>query len=296
MGDWNRTLVRSSRARLPAGACQREVAARIPGRCEARTSGRRGTEASAAPAGHRRRARGDVRGGTAKDRMMFRLQALRALEVLDSRGRPTVAAACCVNDAWGEVSVPAGASTGAGEALDLRDGNPSRYAGLGCLRAVSHVTGEIAAALVGQKLPDQAALDSTLVELDGTPDKSRLGANATLAVSLAFARACAAARGVPLYRHFADIAGVARPALPQLTVNLFSGGKHAGGQMSVQDVLVVPLGPTGVGVALERVVAVVRAAEKLVVEKYHERPLKADEGGLAPPFPSVEEALDDAVT
>jgi enolase len=228
--------------------------------------------------------------------MMFHLQALRALEVLDSRGRPTVWAACRVNGAWGEVSVPSGASTGAGEALELRDGDLVRYAGLGCRRAVAHVTSEIAAAVVGQTFQDQSALDRTLVELDGTPDKSRLGANATLAASLAFARACAAARGVPLYRHFADIAGVAHPALPQLTVNLFSGGKHAGGQMSVQDVLVVPLGPTGVSVALERVVAVVRAAEMLVVEKYHERPLKADEGGLAPPFPSVEEALDDAAT
>lgn len=226
---------------------------------------------------------------------MFQLEGLRALEVLDSRGRPTVAAACGVNGAWAEASVPSGASTGAAEALELRDGDPHRYGGLGCRRAVAHITGEIAAAVVGNAFSDQQALDRALIELDGTPNKARLGANAILAVSLAFARACAAARGVPLYRHFADIAGVARPALPQLTVNLFSGGKHAGGQMVIQDVLLAPLGAPGVGVALERIVAVVRAAQQLVVEKYHERPLKADEGGLAPPFASIEDAFDDAV-
>jgi enolase len=134
-----------------------------------------------------------------------------------------------------------------------------------------------------------------MIQLDGTPNKSRLGANATLATSLSFARACAAAVCVPLYGHFAGMVARTAPRLPQLTINLFSGGKHAGGQVPIQDVLLIPVDAPSVAVALERVVAVVRQAQKLVVDKYNERPLKADEGGLAPPFESVESMFDDAM-
>jgi enolase len=226
--------------------------------------------------------------------LVFRIESLTAMEILDSRGRPTIAAAAIVNGRRAEVSIPSGASTGAAEALELRDGDPARYGGLGCLRAVSNVNDTIVSALVGKTFASQSQLDEALIALDGTPNKATLAANAILATSLAFARACAAANGVPLYRHFASLAKTS-PRLPQLTVNLFSGGKHAGGQVPIQDVLLVPIGAPSIAVALERVVAVVRAAQKLVVEKYDQRPLKADEGGLAPPFQRIESMFDDAV-
>src|SRR4051794_29466859 len=173
------------------------------------------------------------------------IQRLTALEILDSRGRPTVKAACeLAGGAVASASVPSGASTGKAEALELRDGDPARYRGLGCRKAVGHVNGPIADALRGRPFDAQADLDRALIDLDGTANKTRLGANAVLAVSLAFARAVAAERGVPLYRHFADLVGNGWPTLPRMTINLFSGGKHAGGQVPIQDVLVVPAAGT----------------------------------------------------
>lgn len=191
--------------------------------------------------------------------------------------------------------MPSGASTGSAEALELRDGDPQRYRGLGCRTAVANANGPLAAAVVGKPLADQAALDRAMLEADGTPNKSRLGANAILAISIAFARACAAEKGVPLYQHFADIVGKPLQTLPRLTVNLFSGGKHAGGQMPIQDILLVPTRATTVDQALADVFAVFYAAVDLTKEKYQMRPLRADEGGLAPPFAGIDEALDDAV-
>src|SRR6478752_2623820 len=176
------------------------------------------------------------------------IRFLSAQEILDSRGRPTIEVCCTLESgASACASVPSGASTGKAEALELRDGDPARYRGLGCRKAVGHVNGPLADALRGRPLDDQNAqadLDRALIDLDGTPNKSRLGANAVLAVSLAFARAVAASRGVPLYRHFADDLGLPLRTLPRLTINLFSGGKHAGGQVCIQDVLMVPTAPT----------------------------------------------------
>lgn len=226
------------------------------------------------------------------------IQSLDALEILDSRGRPTVRATCgLASGANGTASVPSGASTGRAEALELRDGDPSRYRGLGCRKAVGHVRGEIATALRGVELSDQLALDSALVALDGTPNKARLGANAILAVSLAFARAQAAEAGIPLYQHFAAIHTPGRRAnsLPRPTINLFSGGKHAGGQVPIQDVLVVPVAAQTADEAMAMTFAVYQAAAELCLEKYGMRALTADEGGLAPPFADGEGMLDDAV-
>jgi enolase len=224
------------------------------------------------------------------------IEQIRAIEILDSRGRPTVKAAVrLAGGAVASASVPSGASTGAAEALELRDGDGARYAGLGCRRAVENVNGPIAGAFVGQAVEGQAAIDRRMLELDGTPNKSRLGANAILAVSIAFARASARAEGVELYQHFARLAGRrAADSLPRLTVNLFSGGKHAGGQVEFQDVLVVPAAAQTIDEGLGVVDAVYRSAEKLVARKYAMRSLKADEGGLAPPFKGVEEMLADA--
>lgn len=226
--------------------------------------------------------------------MNCKVDALDALEILDSRGRPTVAVAVVVNGVRAMAAVPSGASTGRGEAMELRDGGP-RHGGLGTMHAVANVRTEIADAIVRETFASQAELDGLLLRLDGTPGKSRLGANAVLGVSLAFARACAAARKVPLWRHFAELAGTT-PRRPELTINLFSGGKHAGGQVPIQDVLLVPVSARTSAEGLEQVCAVVRAAQGLVKSKYGERPLKADEGGLAPPFRSVEAMFDDAVS
>jgi enolase len=234
---------------------------------------------------------------------MGTIHKLTALEILDSRGRPTVQATCALaSGAVATVSVPSGASTGAAEALELRDRDPKRYRGLGCRQAVAHINVDLNQALAGQAFADQAALDQAMLRLDGTPNKARLGANAILAVSLAFARAVAVERGIPLYQHFADIlAGVKGDqhaplaTLPRPTINLFSGGKHAGGQVPIQDVLVVPAAAMTMDDALATTFAVFQAAADLMQRKYQMRMLTADEGGLAPPFANAAAMLDDAV-
>ena len=227
---------------------------------------------------------------------MPRIARLGGLEILDSRGRPTVRATCWLaGGASGTASVPSGASTGSAEALELRDGDPTRYGGLGCRTAVGNVNGALHEALAGRDFADQRALDEAMLALDGTANKSRLGANAILAVSLAFARAVAAERGIPLYAYFAEVAGVPLRHLPRPTINLFSGGKHAGGQVPIQDVLVVPGAARTVDEALAATYAVYQAAADLTREKYGTRALTADEGGLAPPFPDADAMLADAV-
>ena len=224
------------------------------------------------------------------------LQTLRALEILDSRGRPTVRCTCTLaNGATGTASVPSGASTGTAEALELRDGDPARYRGLGCRKAVGHIEGEIQAALARQSFPDQAALDAALIALDGTPNKARLGANALLAVSLAFARATAAEQGRPLYTVFADMVNAAPVYLPRPMINLFSGGKHAGGQVAIQDIQVMPVRAETADDLLATVFAVFGAAADLLKTRFGMRLLRADEGGLAPEVNGSEALLDLAV-
>jgi enolase len=223
------------------------------------------------------------------------IERVSAMEILDSRGRPTVQAALRLSAAATEViaSIPSGASTGAAEALELRDGDPKRYGGLGVRKAVENVNTIIARNIVGKEFQHQSDLDRALIELDGTLAKSRLGANAILSVSIAFARAHAAQRNVPLYQHFADMLGEPLKSLPRLTINLFSGGKHAGGQVPIQDVLVVPTAPT-IEQGLAVVYDIYQAAAKLALRKYQTRALKADEGGLAPPFPHIRAMFEDA--
>ncbi len=221
---------------------------------------------------------------------------LEALEILDSRGRPTIQVTCHLDGgAVASAQVPSGASTGSAEALELRDRDPSRHRGLGCRLAVANVTGEIQAALAGMDLETQADLDAALIQLDGTPSKKRLGANAILGVSLAFCRATAHARGIPLFRHLAEVAGITDVRLPRPTVNLFSGGKHAGGQVAIQDVLVVPVAARTMDEALAHVAEVFHAAAALCSRKFGARNLVADEGGLAPAFPNAESMLGSAV-
>ena len=229
---------------------------------------------------------------------MSTIDQLTALEILDSRGRPTVQATCRLRSgATGTASVPSGASTGSAEALELRDGDPTRYGGLGCRTAVRNVQTILADALTGIDFESHRDLDRAMLELDGTPNKSSLGANALLAVSLAFARAVAAERGIPLYEHFAAefVPDQSIISLPRPTVNLFSGGKHAGGQVSIQDVLIVPVAASTADEAMATVYGVYQAAAKLCERKYGMRALVADEGGLAPDFPTVDAMIADAV-
>jgi enolase len=224
------------------------------------------------------------------------IRRLSGLEILDSRGRPTVQAMCELDSgAIAIVSVPSGASTGGSEAHELRDGDPRRYRGLGCRQAARNISTEMHRALAGRAFADQQTLDHALIELDGTPNKGRLGANAILGVSLAFARAAAFERGMPLYSYFAALNGAAPTKLPRPTINLFSGGKHAGSQISIQDLLVVPTAATTMDEALATIVEVYQTAADIIRERYHMRLLTADEGGLAPPFASVEAMFDDAL-
>ena len=226
---------------------------------------------------------------------MSEIDSASAIEILDSRGRPTLLASCRLSDgSTGQASVPSGASTGAAEALELRDGDPNRYAGLGCLKAVANVNETIHPALSGREFATQADLDRHLIDLDGSPNKSRLGANAILAVSLAFCRAQAAQRQLPLYAHLARMAGL-QPRLPRPMINLFSGGAHAGGQVAIQDVQIVLPGASSMRRTLEIASDVFRAAAALASEQFGMRLLRADEGGLAPAFASSEAMLRAAV-
>ena len=228
--------------------------------------------------------------------MMTSIVRLTGREILDSRGRPTVEATCLLRDgSIGTASVPSGASTGSAEANELRDGDLSRYGGLGCRRAAENISTELNLVVCDQSFETQQKFDQRLIDCDGTHNKSRIGANAILASSIAFARAMASHRRLPLYQYFATIADQSIRSLPELTVNLFSGGIHAGGQVPVQDVLLVPVGATTIDESLSMVASVYQAAAKLTLRKYGMRMLRADEGGLAPTFPDAEAMLSDTV-
>ena len=226
---------------------------------------------------------------------MSKIESVYAVEILDSRGRPTILARCRLADgSAASASVPSGASTGSAEALELRDGDQTRYAGLGCLKAVANINGAINRALAGRHFATQAELDRALLDLDGTANKSRLGANAILGVSLAFCRAQAAQRDLPLYAQLAQLAN-ATPRLPKPMINLFSGGAHGGGQVAIQDVQLVVPDSDSIRRTLAIVSDVFRAAAVLTAERYGTRLLTADEGGLAPPFESCVDMLSTAV-
>ncbi len=217
------------------------------------------------------------------------ISALSGREILDSRGRPTVEVDLDLSDgSRGRASVPSGESKGRHEAVELRDGDPARYAGLGVRRAVENVEQVVAPALVGLELPELETVDSLLRELDGTEDKSRLGANCTLAVSLAFARASASSSALPLWKY---LARGGAPLLPLPMVNMISGGLHARGTLAIQDFLVLPLGASSYGEALETCVAVHAALGRVLAERGHST-LRADEGGYGPSLDSVTDAFE----
>jgi enolase len=214
---------------------------------------------------------------------------VHAREVLDSRGNPTVEAEVFCAGVFGRAIVPSGASTGSHEAVELRDGDPRRFGGKGVRRAVAHIVEVIGPALNGLPVTDQERIDRTLCELDGTPDKSRLGANALLGVSLACAQAAAAARGPPRWRYLAREPG---PKLPLPMVNLVSGGLHAGGNLDFQDFLLLPVGARSYSEALHMTVAVYRALSAVLVRHGFEGVLVGDEGGFGPRLRCNEQAVE----
>ena len=210
---------------------------------------------------------------------MTTVSGVRAREVLDSRGNPTVEVDVTLSDgSWGRSAVPSGASTGANEALELRDGDPSRFRGLGVLAAIGNVRDRIAPAVVGHRPLDQQEIDRLLNELDGTPDKSRLGANALLAVSMAVARALAKSGRQPLYRHLNDGAPM---TLPVPMFNVINGGRHAENSTDFQEFMVVPIGFDSFREALRAGVEVYRALEDLLRTRRGQHDL-GRRGGLRP--------------
>ena len=220
---------------------------------------------------------------------MTRIVDIRAREIMDSRGNPTVEADVLVDGgATGRAAVPSGASTGTREAVELRDGDRSRYLGKGVLKAVANANGELREALLGRDVLDQAGLDRRMVELDGTETRSRLGANAILAVSLAAAHAAARATGQGLYRR---LGGPGPKTMPVPMMNIINGGAHADNSVDIQEFMILPVGAPNFAEALRTGAEIFHTLKKVL----HERGLATavgDEGGFAPDLPSNEAALE----
>ncbi len=228
---------------------------------------------------------------------MAGISKVTAREVLDSRGNPTVEVEIEADGYSGRAIVPSGASTGSAEALELRDGDPNRYAGRGVRQAVANVREILGPAILGCDPGAQTQIDQRLCELDGTPNKSRLGGNAILGVSLATAVAAAQVRRIPLFRHlhalFEAVAGdVPLPRIPRPMTNIISGGLHAGGNLDFQDILVMPLQADDYPTALEWIVRVYREQGRLLTERGYEGRLVGDEGGYGPRLGSNREAVE----
>jgi enolase len=222
-------------------------------------------------------------------RKMSSIKSVKAREILDSRGNPTLEVEVVLADGTGGVaSVPSGASTGKYEAVELRDGDKSRYRGLGVLKAIEHVNTEIASAIVGMPPSEQAAIDQRLIELDGTANKARLGANALLATSLAVAKAGANLRGVPLYRY---LGGPTAEQLPVPMLNILNGGKHASGSVDFQEFMIIPVGAANFHKALQISSEVYHSLRKVLEDKELSTNV-GDEGGFAPRLPSNKDALE----
>jgi len=209
-------------------------------------------------------------------------------EILDSRGNPTVECDVLLESGtMGRAAVPSGASTGSREAIELRDGDKARYLGKGVLRAVEHVNTEISEAVLGLDASEQAFLDKTLIDLDGTENKSRLGANATLAVSMAVARAAAEESGLPLYRYFGGSAGM---SLPVPMMNVINGGAHANNSLDLQEFMIIPVGAPSFREAVRYGAEVFHALKKILHDKGISTAV-GDEGGFAPSVASHEAAI-----
>ncbi|MBR5336072.1 MAG: phosphopyruvate hydratase [Bacteroidaceae bacterium] len=219
----------------------------------------------------------------------MKISEIRGREILDSRGNPTIEAEVILeNGIKGRASVPSGASTGENEALELRDGDKQRYNGKGVSKAVANINGRIAPALRGCNVYGQRELDRMMIELDGTPTKSNLGANAILGVSLAIAKAAAKACGMPLYRY---IGGTNAHILPVPMMNLLNGGRHSDAPVAFQEFMIRPIGASSIRQAIQMGAEVFSALKSVLKNKGYSTAV-GDEGGFAPALNSTEEALD----
>src|SRR6201987_5975104 len=223
---------------------------------------------------------------------MSRISDIRAREILHSRGHPTVEVEVLLDSgAQGSAAVPSGASTGTREAVELRDGDKTRYGGKGVLKAVEHVNTVLKTALIGHAPRAQAAIDERMIELDGTENKARLGANAILGVSLATARAAAADARLPLYRYLTHLAGGARePVMPVPLMNIVNGGSHANNSLDIQEFMILPVGAPNFREALRYGAEVFHALRGLLAARGRSTAV-GDEGGFAPSLESNEAAL-----
>ncbi|MCP4408764.1 MAG: phosphopyruvate hydratase [Gammaproteobacteria bacterium] len=220
---------------------------------------------------------------------MTKIIDIRAREIVDSRGNPTVEADVVLESGvWARAAVPSGASTGALEAIELRDGDPARYAGKGVLKAIANVNGEIREALLGMEADDQERIDRRMIDLDGTENKSRLGANAILAVSMATAKAAAEDEKVPLYRYLGRRHEFVMP-VPMM--NIINGGSHAKNSVDLQEFMILPLGAPSITDAVRYGAEVFQALSK-VLSKQGMSTAVGDEGGFAPDLPSNEAAIE----
>ncbi len=220
---------------------------------------------------------------------MSAITDIHAREILDSRGNPTVEVDVILDSgAFGRAAVPSGASTGAHEAVELRDGDKSRFGGKGVLKAVDAVNDEIYDALAGMDAEDQLAVDRTMIDLDGTPNKSRLGANAILGVSLAVAKASAEEAGLPLYRY---VGGTFARTLPVPMMNIINGGAHADNPIDIQEFMIQPVSAASVAEGIRMGSEVFQALKKALKDAGHNTNV-GDEGGFAPNLKSTEAALD----
>ena len=209
-------------------------------------------------------------------------------EILDSRGNPTVECDVLLESGvMGRAAVPSGASTGSREAIELRDGNQARYLGKGVMQAVEHINTEISEAIIGLDASEQGFLDKTLIDLDGTENKGRLGANAMLAVSMAVARAAAEEAGLPLYRYFGGMSGV---QLPVPMMNVVNGGAHANNNLDLQELMIIPVGAPSFREALRWGAETFHALKKILHDKGMSVAV-GDEGGFAPNVDSHEAAI-----
>lgn len=224
---------------------------------------------------------------------MATIKDIKARQIFDSRGKPTVEVDLYTTAGMFRAAVPSGKSTGIHEACELRDGDKSLYKGASVFKAVKNVNETIKPALLGMDAADQAAIDERMIRLDGTDNKSNLGANAILAVSMAACRAGAAAKGVPLYRHIADLAGNKAPVMPVPSFNVINGGVHAGNVLAPQEFMILPVGAGSFAEAMRMGTDCYHTLKELIVARYGlDAANVGDEGGFAPPCDSFEAALD----
>ena len=224
---------------------------------------------------------------------MSEILSVKAREVLDSRGNPTVEVDLKTSDGLFRAMVPSGASTGVHEALELRDGDKSRFMGKGVLKAVANVNDTIAPKVIGLDCADQKGVDDVMLDLDGTAKKETLGANAILSVSMAVCKAGAAAKGVPLYAYIAELSGRAGTVLPTPQLNVINGGRHAGSENDIQENMYMPVGAKSFAEGIQIGAECYHTLKKLLKEKYGVHAVQlGDEGGFVPPITDPRERLD----